>query len=79
MAHAQITIEQLDAAAKLIRMADGKSRAAARLVLVEGLPGNEAAAQLGVTASTVSGAVQRVMRAIELARVAAGGVGGNVR
>lgn len=72
MAHAQITIEQLDAAAKLIRMADGKSRAAARLVLVEGMSGNDAAAHLGVTASTVSGAVQRVLRAIELARVAAG-------
>lgn len=77
MAHEQITSEQLDAAARLIRMADGKSRAAARLVLVDGLSGNEAAERVGVTASTVSGAVGRVLRAIDLARVAAGGVGGN--
>lgn len=79
MAHEQITSEQLDAAAKLIRMGDSKSRAAARLVLVEGLSGDEAAERIGVTASTVSGAVGRVLRAIDLARVAAGCAGGNVQ
>lgn len=73
MPHDRLTGQQLDALAKLIRMQpDGASARAARLVLVDGRSGNEAAAETGLAASSVSGAVGRIERALALARVAAG-------
>lgn len=73
MPHDSITDEQFDAIAQLIRMQrDQPSAQAARLVLVEGMTGAEAARRLGVTPQTVSGAVVRVQRAMALARIAAG-------
>lgn len=73
MPHENLTDQQFDALARLIRMQrDQPSAQAARLVLVEGMTGAEAARRLGVTPQTVSGAVVRVQRALALARVAAG-------
>ena len=67
-----MTAAQLTAIAQLIRMREGPSLDAARLVLVDGLTGAEAARRLGLTPTGVSSAVGRVRAAHQLALVAAG-------
>lgn len=68
-----MTPEQFDALAQLLRLQPtSPSREAARLVLVEGVTGVEAARRLGLTQPAVSRAVSSCRRGMELARVAAG-------
>lgn len=67
-----MTTDQLAAIAQLIRMRDGASLEAARLVLIDGITGAEAARRLGISPAGVSNAVQRVRAAHALALVAAG-------
>lgn len=67
-----MTTEQFDALATLLRLQPtSPSREAARLVLVEGVTGVEAARRLGLTQPAVSRAVSSCRRGMELARVAA--------
>lgn len=49
-----------DSLARLTRMRDSKARAAARLVLVQGLTQKAAAQQLGLAQQTVSAACMRL-------------------
>lgn len=63
---------QYDAIATLIRMGASASNQAARLVLVDGVPRDTAAATCGVTVQAVSNAIGRIRRALGLARIAAG-------
>lgn len=65
-----MTSDQFAALAELISLRAGKSRDAARLVLVDGLTSAEAARQLGLTTQGSNQAVQRCRRALELARAA---------
>ena len=65
-----MTGDQFDALAELISLRSGKSRDAARLVLVDGLSSAEAARQLGLTTQGANQAVQRCRRALDLARAA---------
>jgi DNA-directed RNA polymerase specialized sigma24 family protein len=67
-----MTAQQFDALAELIRMRPGPSREAARLVLVDGAPLKLAASAAGITVGGTSNAVQRVRRALGLAKIAAG-------
>jgi len=63
-----MTNDAFCALAKLLRMGDGASKHAARLVLVEGLPPAEAARQAGTTPQAVNSALRSCERGIELAR-----------
>lgn len=66
-----MTPAQFDALATLLRLQPASpSREAARLVLVEGLTGVEAARRLGLTQPAVSKAVSSCRRGMGLARVA---------
>ncbi len=67
-----MTRRQLDAIAQLLRMQEGPSLDAARLVLLDGLTGAEAARRMGITPSGVSNAVARVREGHALALIAAG-------
>lgn len=67
-----MTAQQFEALAQLIRMPSGPSRAAARMVLVDGVPQRLAADAVGITVSGVNNAVQRVRRALELVTIVAG-------
>ena len=64
-----MTSEQFSALAALMGLASGKSAAAARLVLVEGLSSAEAARRVGITTQGANQAVQRCRRVVDLARV----------
>lgn len=59
---------QFQALAELLRLRSGPAREAARLVLVDGLPSRSAAAQTGVSEASVSNALARCRRGMELAR-----------
>jgi DNA-directed RNA polymerase specialized sigma24 family protein len=67
-----VTAEQFTALAQLLRMQDGPSLTAARLVLVDGMRNAEAAALAGITPGGAHNAVTRMRRGLELATVAAG-------
>ena len=67
-----MTAEQFEALARLTRMSKGARYQCARLVLVEGLTGAEAARQVGTTPSTASDAVTACRANLALARIAAG-------
>ena len=67
-----MTRDQFNAIAELIRMRDGASQAAAKLVLVDGASQAAAARVTGVSVAGVSNAVMRCRRAMELAKTAAG-------
>ncbi|OGA97122.1 MAG: hypothetical protein A3E79_00115 [Burkholderiales bacterium RIFCSPHIGHO2_12_FULL_61_11] len=66
-----MTTAQFAAIAKLLRVRDGAAREAACLVLVDGHRPSEAARLTGLSASSVSNAVSRFKRGLELAQVAA--------
>lgn len=66
-----MTGAQFDALATLLRLRTGAAQEAARLVLVHGHQPGEAAALMGLSAASVSNAVSRMRRGLELARVAA--------
>lgn len=59
---------QFQALAELLRLRAGPVREAARLVLVEGVPVGSAAVQAGVSQPSVSNALARCRRGMELAR-----------
>ena len=63
---------QFEALAELLRMREGASRSAARLVLVDGIAPAEAARQVGTTPQAVNSALRSCERGIALARIAAG-------
>jgi DNA-directed RNA polymerase specialized sigma24 family protein len=63
--------EQFDALAELLRLREGVSSQAARLVLVGGLSQAEAGRQTGLSTAGVGNAVRRVRRGLELAKLAA--------
>jgi len=65
-----MTNDQFSAIAELIRMRDGSSQRAARMVLVEGLDQQAAAKKTGLTQGGVSNAVNRCRRALDLAKIA---------
>ena len=67
-----MTDEQFDAIATLIRMKKGRSREAARLVLVEGILPTDAAALVELSRSAVRNTVKRVEHGMQLARRACG-------
>ncbi len=71
-----MTPEQFTALAQLLRLRDGPSCMAARLVLVDGMAQAIAAELVGITQPSVSAAVASVRRGMALARVAAGVDGG---
>ena len=68
----RMTGEQFDALAQLIRLRAGPARAAARLVLVDGLRPAKAAARTGCSPQSVSNTLATCRRGIELARLADG-------
>lgn len=63
---------QFEALAELLRMREGASKSAARLVLVEGLAPADAARQVGTTPQAVNSALRSCERGMSLARTAAG-------
>lgn len=67
-----MTAAQFAAVAQLMRVRDGDSRAAALLVLVDGVSQADAARLTGLTPSGVGKVVTRFRRGLELAQVAAG-------
>lgn len=68
-----MTPTQFNALAQLLRMQPASAtREAARLVLVEGVTGAEAARRLGITPGAVSQALAGCRKGLELARVAVG-------
>lgn len=67
-----MTPAAFDALATLLRMRDGPSKAAAALVLVDGMAPAEAARQAGTTPQAVNSALRSCERGLELARTAAG-------
>lgn len=67
--------DQFTALATLLRLRDGASAEAARLVLVDGLTITAAAARLGMTYRAAHMAVSRARSGLELARLAAGASG----
>jgi DNA-directed RNA polymerase specialized sigma24 family protein len=67
-----MTDGQFDALATLLRLQAGRSREAARLVLVGGLAPSAAAVATGVSAQAVSNAVRRCRAGLQLAKIAGG-------
>lgn len=67
-----MTPDQFSALAELLALRDGPAREAARLVLVDGMAPSAAAEQLGMSRSSVSNALGRCRRGIELSRRVAG-------
>lgn len=67
-----MTPAQFDALATLLRLQSGRSRYAARLVLVDGLAPGAAAVATGVSAQAVSNAVRRCRAGLQLAKAACG-------
>lgn len=67
-----MTETQFAALAKLLRLRDGTSAEAARLVLVDAMSITAAAERLGVTYRAAHMAVSRARAGAELARVVAG-------
>lgn len=67
-----MTVDQFAALAELLRLRAGPAQECARLVLVEGLSAQDAAAQVGITYKTGHAAVQRAREGLELAKRAAG-------
>ena len=65
-----MTTDQFSALATLLRLRAGAAQEAARLVLVLGHKPSEAAALTGLSAASVSNAVSRMRRGLELARQA---------
>lgn len=59
---------QFQALAELLSLRSGPAREAARLVMVDGLAPGAAAVQAGVSAASVSNALARCRRGLELAR-----------
>lgn len=64
--------DQFEAVARLISMKDGASRDAARMVLVEGERGSEAARRVGIGRAAVGQAVRRALDAHALCLAGAG-------
>jgi len=71
-----ITPDQFDALADLLRLRQGPSRDAARLVLVDGLPPSAAADRVGIGRAGVSDVLRRCRRGFALAERATGGCRG---
>lgn len=67
-----MTGAQFDALAELLRMREGASKTAARLVLVDGKSPAEAARLAGTTPQSVNSALRSCERGAQLARIAAG-------
>ena len=65
-----MTAAQFNALAQLLRVRDGLSRAAALLVLVDGLTQADAARLTGLSPSGVGKVVARMRRGLALARAA---------
>lgn len=65
-----MTASQFQALALLLRIRNGKSREAARMVLVDGQSSTSAAKATGLTLSGVSNAVYRIRRGMHLASAA---------
>lgn len=63
---------QFEALAELLRMREGASKTAAKLVLVECLPPAEAARKAGTTPQAVNSALRSCERGMLLARTASG-------
>ena len=66
-----MTLEAFNALCALIRIRHGRARAAAHLVLIDGLRPSEAARTVGVSAQSATNAVTRIRKAHALARLAA--------
>lgn len=65
-----MTAAQFTALAQLLRLRDGAAQDAARLVLVNGRTPGQAATETGISPASVSNAVSRIKRGLELARIA---------
>jgi hypothetical protein len=65
-----MTPKQFAALAQLLRMQDGPSLTAARLVLVDGVPSGEAAAVAGISPAGASNALRRMRAGLALAQQA---------
>lgn len=66
----QLTLAQFEALAALLRMRNGASQNAARLVLVEGFSTTEAAKMVGTSPQAVSNVLASCRKGIDLARKA---------
>lgn len=66
-----MTADQFRALCALLRSPAGPAQEAARLVLVEQVRPSDAAALTGASAPSVSNAVTRMRRGLELAKIAA--------
>lgn len=67
-----MTPAAFDALATLLQTRQGAARDAARLVLVDGVRPADAARQTGLSAASVSNALARYRKALELALTAVG-------
>lgn len=67
----RLAAAQFDALAKLLRVRESASRAAARMVLVDGHSQADAARLSGLKQPSVTNAVNTFRRGLELAKVAA--------
>jgi predicted DNA-binding protein (UPF0251 family) len=67
-----MTPAQFDALASLLRLQVGRSREAAKLVLVDGLAPSAAAVAAGVSRQAVSNVVRRCRSGLHLAKAACG-------
>lgn len=65
-------IEQFEALAELLRLRQGVSQEAARLVLVEGVAPSEAARRTGVSPQAVSNVLSSCRKGIKLSNVVSG-------
>jgi len=66
-----MTAGQFAALAQLLRLRAGAAQDAARMVLVDGHAPGEVAALTGLSPASVSNAVSRMRRGLDLAKVAA--------
>ncbi len=72
MAKELLTDAAFEALCTLIRVREGKTKKAARLVLVDGLSGVAAASQTGLLPTSVNNTVVRIRGALWLAKIATG-------
>ena len=72
MTDVPLTDAQFEALAKLVGLRSAQTQAAARLVLVSGVPAITAAATAGCSTATLGNMLTRLRAAIALARIVAG-------
>jgi hypothetical protein len=67
-----MTNDQFDALSALLRLRGSRSQEAARLVLVDGYPVQQAASEAGVSPASAAGTLAAIERGLAMARKACG-------